>query len=381
MKVHSLPPSEISSLLERQRRPTTLLPDHVPVHELFEEILRIANQFVPSESGSVLIDDPRLKIQSPEGQQDGELVFVACFGAKSASLLGRRLRGSEGIVGRAYQQGRPVLSHDTRTDDDFFEGFDRETAYETRTVVCVPICIGNSTIGVLELINRIEKGNYEQRELDLLQIFADYISTTLQNVLDANRYRELAKRDDLTGLYNDRYFNQRLSEEVERAERDGNELSLIFLDLDHFKGVNDKHGHLVGSQTLREVGLILGRTILAPEATVARYGGDEFVAIIPHFDLERALELAEEVRQRIGYTLYRVDPGLETGAMLRPGVITASIGVSSYRMLEFAPTDRLRKRKNEFIRVADQSMYEAKARGKNRVCWGSYRAGQLEQLG
>ncbi len=346
----------------------------MPVHEIFEEILAISDQFVPSEAGSVLIDDPQIKVQHPWDAGENELVFVACYGDKSEQLIGRRMRASDGIVGKCYMTGEPVLSRDTSTDRDHFGDFDAETEHQTLSVVCVPIRIGTSTIGVLELLNRKGGGHYVPQELELLQIFAGYISTSLQNILDANRYRELAKRDDLTGLYNDRYFNQKLSEEVDRAEHDGGELSLIFLDLDHFKAVNDTHGHLVGSQTLREVGLILARTVTEERATVARYGGDEFVIIVPGYGVEACRELAEEIRARVENSMFRIDPGQETGVMLRAGTISASIGVASYQDMRFDPDDKLRRRKNEFIRLADQSMYEAKAQGKNRVCLGTYDA-------
>ena len=148
--------------------------------------------------------------------------------------------------------GQPCILHEDGLEDEGLGAL--LGTIETQSLLSVPIQIGRSTCGVLELVNRRGGDGFGDRDMELLLIFAGYISTSLQNVLDANRYRELAKIDDLTGLYNDRYFNQALSESLEEAERDGSDLSLIFLDLDRFKEVNDEHGHLVGSQTLREVG-------------------------------------------------------------------------------------------------------------------------------
>lgn len=366
----TLSAGDIARLLNRHRRPSTI-PDQVPVHELFEEILVIANQFVPSESGSLLIDDPLLKVSRAWDSVDNELVFVACFGEKAEQLVGRRLSASTGIVGKAYQSGEPVITLNASVDESFHSAIDEETSYVTRSVVCVPIRLGKSTCGVLELINREGGSDYTDSELELLKIFTGYISTSLQNMLDADRYRELAKRDDLTGLYNDRYFHQRLSEEVEACVQGEHDLSLIFLDLDHFKNVNDRHGHLVGSQTLREVGLILGRTVTLDKAAVARYGGDEFVIVAPHCSLEQAMELAERIRNKIGSALFRLEMGSDTGVMLSPGTVTASLGVASYRDLVFSAETKLRARKNDFIRAADQAMYRAKETGKNRVCRGT----------
>ncbi len=368
----SLTAVDIDRLLARHQRPINDL-DLVPVHELFEEILRVANQFVPSEAGSVLLDDPELKVRRQWQPADNELVFVACFGDKADQLIGHRIEAAKGIVGRAYLTGKSCMISDAQRDDSFHSEIDRDLGHHTRSVVCVPILIGRSTCGVLELINRRDRPCYEESELKLLEIFAAYISTTLQNVLDANRYREMAKRDDLTGLYNDRYFNQRLSEEVEIAEREGSDCGLIFLDLDHFKAVNDTHGHLIGSQTLREVGLILARTVPGEVPTVARYGGDEFVIIVPGLDLQATETLAETIRERIASAIFRIEEGTdESGVLLRPGTITASIGVASYQEFEFPIHFRSRRRRNEFIRSADQAMYRSKAQGKNRVCRGEF---------
>lgn len=372
MKTSSLTAVDIDRLLARHQRPINDL-DLVPVHELFEEILRVANQFVPSEAGSVLLDDPELKVRRQWHPSENELVFVACFGDKAEALIGHRIPADKGIVGRAYLNGKSCMTSDARADDDFHSDIDRDLNHQTRSVVCVPILIGRSTCGVLELINRIDRPSYAESELKLLEIFAAYISTTLQNVLDANRYREMAKRDDLTGLYNDRYFNQRLTEEVHRAEENGTECGLIFLDLDHFKQVNDTHGHLIGSQTLREVGLILARAVPGEEPTVARYGGDEFVIIVPDRDLDATQAIAEDIRGRIGRALFRIEEGAdESGVMLQPGTITASVGVASYRSFDFPDHFRRRRRRNEFIRSADQAMYRAKALGKNQVCRGVF---------
>ncbi|HUP23471.1 MAG TPA: sensor domain-containing diguanylate cyclase [Thermoanaerobaculia bacterium] len=369
MRVVTIPADEIARLLDRQRRLLTS-PEEAPLPELFEEILGIANQFVPSESGSVLIDDPRLKVTNRWQPDSNELVFVACFGEKADQLVGRRMRASDGIVGKVYLTGEAILSPEAQRHASFFPGIDREVGYTTNSVVCVPIRMGSSTCGVLELINRRGRGSFDESELELLRIFAGYISTSLQNVLDAARYRELAKRDDLSGLYNDRFFNEHLSDEVERVERQGGDLCLIFLDLDHFKAVNDRHGHLVGSQTLREIGLTLSRVASSETSTVARYGGDEFVVIISHCGMSGGLEVGERIRRAIAETQFEIDAGPAGRVVLAPGTVTASLGVASYRELEFPEELPLHYRKNEFIRAADQAMYDAKASGKNRISTG-----------
>ena len=103
-------------------------------------------------------------------------------------------------------------------------------------------------------------GGFRDKDRRLLEIFADYASISIQNLLDARRAYEVAKRDGLTGLYNERYLHLRLTQELSRISRDGGDLCVIFLDLDNLKYVNDHHGHLAGSQVLREVGYLLKRT-------------------------------------------------------------------------------------------------------------------------
>ena len=361
MDPRTLSPEELTGLLSRQRR-RDQLPDQVRVHELFEQILAIANRFVPSEAGTVLIDDPSLKVDNMLHPSRNELVCVACFGERADEVLGSRQLAGEGVAGLTYLTGQPSFATGEQAAHEF------APAHEVHSMISVPIQLGQSTCGVVELLNRVGSDAFEDRDLELLLIFAGYISTSLQNVLDANRYRELAKRDDLTGLYNDRFFNQALSRELQRVIDEDDDLGLIFLDLDHFKQINDVHGHLVGSQTLREVGLILKGTVTPETSIVARYGGDEFVIILPGYNLERTREVAESIRERIESAVFRINESVDGSTLLMvAGVITASIGISSYRAMGFED-ETFFERKNLLIRHADQSMYKAKAEGKNRVC-------------
>jgi diguanylate cyclase (GGDEF)-like protein len=224
--------------------------------------------------------------------------------------------------------------------------------------------------GVLELINRLEGKSFTTRDMTLLEIFAGYTSFTLQNALDAKRAHELAKKDDLTGLYNDRWFHVRLSETLADARRTGKEAVLIFLDLDHFKWVNDCHGHLAGSQVLREVGFLLKRTLDRVDATVARYGGDEFVMILPGTTLEEGLKLCEDIRRTIEQNTFLArEWGFSMSPLNLHGVLSASIGVTRYQPA-LAADAGIDLEKNELLRRADAAMYRAKSLGKNRtVVW------------
>jgi len=206
---------------------------------------------------------------------------------------------------------------------------------------------------------------FATRDKELLRIFAAYMSSSIQNALDAIRARAQARMDDLTGLANSRYFHTRLAEEITRADREGTELAMLFIDLDRFKAVNDLFGHLAGSWTLHKVARLLSDNA-PPASLVARYGGDEFVVILPGADLTRATQAAETLRSTIaGAAFFDSDPENRQTPTALPRV-TASIGISSYRE-HLAPGGTQRRRESTFLRLADSAMYRAKAAGRNRV--------------
>jgi diguanylate cyclase (GGDEF)-like protein len=360
---HALETPQLERFLERQKSGLSLKND-IDLDLLLRQILQKAYEFVPSESGSILLDDPFRKVPA---RKDNELVFIATFGDSSSNLVGHRLGAHHGIVGRVYETGTPYLSTDVEKDRYFYGEIDEQIGHKTHSVVAVPIYIGKTVCGVLELINRLEGKSFTRRDMTLLEIFAGYTSFTLQNALDAKRAHELAKKDDLTGLYNDRWFHVRLTEALMNAQKSGKEAVLLFMDLDRFKYVNDCHGHLAGSQVLREVGFLLKRIVQHGEATVARYGGDEFVMILPETTLEEGLVVCEEIRRAIETTTFL---DREWGFSMPPvhlrGVLSASIGIARH-IPDRGSTREFDLEKNDLLRRADAAMYQAKALGKNQV--------------
>jgi diguanylate cyclase (GGDEF)-like protein len=363
LQYNSMEPPQLERFLERHKAGLSLK-NEVDLVLVLRQILQKANEFVPSESGSILLDDPYRKVAT---RKDNELVFIATFGGSSSNLVGQRLSAQNGIVGRVYQTGTPYLSADVDSDRFFYSQIDEAIGHKSNSIVAVPIYIGKHVCGVLELINRMDGEPFTPRDMTLLEIFAGYTSFTLQNALDAKRAHELAKKDDLTGLYNDRWFHVRLTETLAEARRTGREAVLLFMDLDHFKWVNDCHGHLAGSQVLREVGFLLKRILQRGDATVARYGGDEFVMILPATSLDEGLRVCEEIRRTIESTTFlEREWGFSMPPVHLRGILSASIGIARFAP-EAGSIASVDLDKNELLRRADVAMYHAKSLGKNKI--------------
>ncbi len=358
-----LPPAELEPILERYRHDTGLL-EPIDAASFIGEVLQRANAFVPSEAGSVFFDNPFERERDPER---AKLYFVATFGPLARVLLGKSIPASTGVVGHVYRSGKSYLVSDSANDPFFYSHFDQRHTFCTRTLLAVPIRIENRVCGVLEMVNRLDGRPYDERDRGLLEIFAAYTSASIQNLLDAKRAEEAARSDDLTSLANDRFFHRRLAQDLDKADESGGRVALLFMDLDNFKHVNDTHGHLAGSQVLKEVGYLLRRVVRSPGVTLARYGGDEFVIILPGVDEGTARVWAEGIRMAIRSQQFLKG---QFSWSDRPvdfrGPLTCSVGVAVYpdHVPRQGSSDH---RRNQLLRAADQAMYAAKTAGKDRV--------------
>jgi diguanylate cyclase (GGDEF)-like protein len=197
-----------------------------------------------------------------------------------------------------------------------------------------------------------EGSAFDEQEREIFIHLVKRASTSIENVTAHERVSEQAVTDELTGLPNNRSFRETIDREAARAERFKHELSLIILDLDDFKQVNDTRGHLQGDEVLRVVGEILQNEPRAIDEP-ARYGGEEFVVALPETGSEGAVELAERIRVRLeDKEIQSVDGG-------KPFKVTASFGTAT--LPDAASSVR------ELFEAADEALYEAKAQGKNRV--------------
>jgi diguanylate cyclase (GGDEF)-like protein len=357
---YSLSRDDLARFVQRTKA-SSALPNEPDMALLFRQILQKAAELVPSEAGAILLDEPLSKVSPPESRY---LHFVAAFGPAADQLLGRSLSAAEGVAGHVYCTGTAHLAADVQVDEVFADRIDRSTGYETRSIISAPIVIGGSVCGAIELLNRASGANYDAHDLLLLEVFASYTASSIQNALDARQAQQLARMDDLTGLFNDRYLHVRLREELTAASKQGRPCALLFIDLDRFKPINDAHGHLVGSQVLREVAFVLRRATAGRQAILARYGGDEFAIVLPGHDAAEAGVVAEAVRTAIASAVFlETDRGPDFPALHLRNAITASVGVAAVEVGDARIPDAALR----LIRTADQAMYQAKANGKDRV--------------
>ena len=181
--------------------------------------------------------------------------------------------------------------------------------------------------------------------------YLEAVAQVLSNIYQLTRSRDLAMRDDLTKAYNRRFFETYLDEEIERSRRYGTLFSIIFLDLDDLKMVNNFYGHLSGSRTLQEVAKRILSAVRGIDKVV-RFGGDEFCVILPQTDQEQAVAVANRIARAMSATTLHIDANVEVS-------ITASFGIATY------PTHAMSK--EDLIRQADAAMYRVKSTTKNAV--------------
>lgn len=278
-------------------------------------------------------------------EEKEELHFEIAVGINLESVKNIRLKLGEGIAGWVAKHKVPLVITDVQKDRRWINKVDIVSNFRTKSIVCVPLVSKEKVLGVIELVNVINrKKPFTEEALILLQTFADYAAIAIENAKYLQKIEELTIKDDVTGLYNTRYLHRALEREAIRAHRYNEHFSLVFLDLDHFKVINDTYGHLIGSRLLKEVGEVIKKTIRESDIAT-RYGGDEFVLILPETTKENAYKVTKRLRENINATNFISSDGINAR-------ITASYGIATYPV---DATDRF-----ELLKLADRAMYRVK---------------------
>lgn len=318
-----------------------VLTSTLDIHEVLRRIMEKVHELLKPANWSLLLVEP----------ESGSLVFEVAKGAGAERLAGERIGLDEGIAGWVVSRRTPLLVEDVRKDPRFSSRFDAATLFTTRSILAAPLCFGDHSLGVIELVKGPNEIPFLEEDLRTLTTIADYAAIALENAWNFRKVQELTILDEHTGLFNARHLAKALEAEVERAHRFEHPLSLIFFDLDHFKQVNDRHGHQVGSSVLAGIGEILRRTLRSVDVAV-RYGGDEFVCLLPETEKAHALFWARQIQAAIREHAFTSPAGGEIR-------VDASFGVAAI------PEDA--GSAEELLRKADLAMYRVKQGGRGDI--------------
>lgn len=309
--------------------------------EILDLIVLKMSKLIRAENWSLLLKDG----------STGELTFAAVAGMNKSLLSGVRLTPGVGIAGHVAMTGEPLFVPDVRGDPRFHGDVDAETGFTTESIICVPLRIHAKTVGVIEVINAEDVAAFRTHELPILNILADYAAIAIQNAQYVTRIRKMSITDEYTGLYNARYLHKIVEEQINSSIKKGVKFAVVFADVDDFKTVVDEYGHLLGGQVLKEMGHTIASCLESTDILV-KYGGDEYVMVLPGRDKPNAKTAVEQVRTAVAESTY-----LESQP--KPVRVTASFGISVY------PDDA--KTKKDLLLAADNCMYSAKRATKNAV--------------
>src|SRR5579862_6343572 len=289
---------------------------------------------------SVLLrDDEGLVLRASQGR------FTACSDSEA------RLPVTSGLWGRSLAAGKTLIENDVRDRVEYI-GFYQET----QSRMCIPLVSFGQTLGVLMLESEKTEW-FHEGDIESLEAVADICATAIQNAHYVERVKQLAYLDGLTGIFNRRFFELRIVEEMDRARRFQSGMAVLMVDIDQFKRLNDEFGHLLGDEVLRQVSSIFHQQLRKIDV-VCRYGGEEFAILLSQTNPQHALAVAEKLRRLVESWQF---PGV-------PRPVTISAGVATF-------PDHGTSR-DELVKSADAGLYAAKQGGRNRVLLGPtfYRA-------
>jgi len=301
------------------------------LNELMDNVCKVITQAFRIDHVSILM------------KEDGRLVVRASSGRLTPVMaVGDALPNGSGLCGRALLSGKTVLENNVSGVIGYVPGL-KESVSE----MCVPLMAFGETLGVLALDSAGAEA-FLAEDVQTLEAVADMCATAIQNAHYFERVRQMAYLDGLTGMFNRRFFEMRIMEEVERALRYNLSMAVVMIDIDHFKRINDEFGHLLGDEVLKQISRIFQEHLRKPDV-LCRFGGEEFAVLLPETTGERALAVAEKLRQMVSAYPF---PGI-------PRPVTFSAGV--------ADLPRHGRSRDELVHAADAAMYAAKQAGRNRV--------------
>jgi two-component system cell cycle response regulator len=320
-------PGAINALLDLTRR----LLEPITLEQALVAVTDAALQLLPADHASVRILD-----------ESGARLLCGARSGKGASSAPVTFRANEGIVGWVVANGKPTRIDDAARDPRFKPA--PEQGFAINSILAAPLWAAARVVGVLGL-TAAESACFTEEHETMALLLANCAAPSIERA----RLEHLTVTDELTMAFNRRYLFPRLNEEVERARRLGSELNVLAIDLDHFKRVNDQHGHAVGDQVLQGFADRVRSTVRLSDVLVRR-GGDEFVLILPDLPQRQVHVAAERIRHAMA------SAPLEAGELR----LTQTVSIGAARWDSKESTRQLEAR-------ADRALYEAKHRGRDQV--------------
>ncbi len=307
------------------------------IREVIQRLLQRVLVHLESELASILLMEP-----------DGKLRIRHARGLPEEVVQTTRVESGYGISGYVFETGEALLIEDVEKDGRFQR--QNHERYYTNSAISAPLQIHGTVMGVINVNNKKNHSSYCPEDLSLIEAIAGHAAVALRNAQLYEETLELAKRDSLTGLANHGHFWSTLEIEIDRASRYDREVSLVMVDIDHFKAFNDRHGHMAGDQALIEVSGNIGRSSRNHDFA-ARYGGEEFAIILPETGKAGGVIVADKLRKSVAACRFAGE---------KAGKLTVSAGVSTF------PHDA--HSAASLVESADSRLYIAKDRGRNIVC-------------
>ena len=319
-------------------RLTTIITSSVSIQAIFDGFTQELQKVARIDWATIAVVD------------ENELYVMALSGTAGSSWQAEERMRLEGTATELVcTERKTIYEPDLRRQHRFWTG-EHHLQQGVRSILYLPLSITDRDIGSLILGSR--KANaYSARQIRLLEKVASQIAAPIENAQLYARAEQRARVDELTGLFNRRHFEERLKEEIERHSEYGQVFSLFMVDLDNFKTHNDIHGHPSGDKLLNQIGRIIESSIRSI-GQAFRYGGDEFVTILPHTTTKDAYQVAERLRNHV-----------DSEMKARGSVVTCSIGLAGY------PSDGATS--DQLVNAADTALYHAKRTGGNRLCLSS----------
>jgi diguanylate cyclase (GGDEF)-like protein len=318
-----------------------LLTSSLEFKKVAQIILEQAHLLVTGQMWTLLLFDENTR----------ELRFELIKGKFKKRFKTFSIKLGRGVPGAVAKTGLPVLIPKVRDNLKYSTEIERKIVTSPVTILAVPVINKKKTIGVLEMVNKEDGSSFNSKDLELLLKLVDQAAIAIERSFLYQRMSDLVVTDDLTKLFNYRYLEQTLDIELRRSQRYKSEISLVFLDIDHFKEVNDTHGHQAGSQVLIELGKVLIESLRDVDI-IARYGGDEFVIVLPETSVDTTHHIVKRLQKSIREFKFLRKRGLKVR-------LTVSFGIAGY--------PRHAKNKEDLIKAADNAMYFAKNAGRDQI--------------